>query len=154
MYKAFTFIELIIVTAITVLLLTFAVISFTPDNDLVNKRETFNNFLLHYHYAQDLALTENKYTYLVINGETGSYELFSSNIGEVRIKEVLFLENKEFENIDLSKTFETVSFTGFDQSTSLEIIFSPWGTNNFSEPIFISFDDLEINIESVTGFVF
>ena len=94
MYKAFTFIELIIVTAITVLLLTFAVISFTPDNDLVNKRETFNNFLLHYHYAQDLALTENKYTYLVINGETGSYELFSSNIGEDRIKEVLFLENK------------------------------------------------------------
>ena len=154
MYKAFTFIELIIVTAITVLLLTFAVISFTPDNDLVNKRESFNNFLTHYHYAQDLALTENKYTYLVINSETRSYELFSSNIGEDRSKETLYIENKEFENIDLSKVFERVSFTGFDESTSLEIIFSPWGTNNFNEPIFVSFDDLKINIESVTGFVF
>ena len=154
MNKAFTFIELIIVTAITVVLLTFAVISFTPDNDLVNKRERFNNFLTHYHYAQDLALTENKYTYLVINSETRSYELFSSNIGEDRSKETLYLENKEFEKIDLSKAFERVSFTGFDESTSLEIIFSPWGTNNFNEPIFVSFDDLKINIESVTGFVF
>tara|TARA_B100000676_G_scaffold83969_1_gene84097 strand:- start:1447 stop:1911 length:465 start_codon:yes stop_codon:yes gene_type:complete len=154
MYKAFTFIELIIVTAITVLLLTFAVISFSPDNDLVNKRERFNNFLAHYHYAQDLSLTENKYTYLVINSETRSYELFSSNIGEDRSKETLYIENKEFENIDLSKVFERVSFTGFDESASLEIIFSPWGTNNFNEPIFISFDDLKINIESVTGFVF
>ena len=112
MNKAFTFIELIIVTAITVVLLTFAVISFTPDNDLVNKRERFNNFLTHYHYAQDLALTENKYTYLVINSETRSYELFSSNIGEDRSKETFYSENKEYENIDLSKAFETLSFTG------------------------------------------
>ena len=154
MNKAFTFIELIIVTAITVILLTFAVISLTPDNDLVNKRESFNNFLTHYHYAQDLALTENKYTYLVINSETRSYELFSSNMGEDRSKEFFYIENKEFEDIDLSKAFEAVSFTGFEESTSLEIIFSPWGTNNFNEPIFILFDDLKINIESVTGFVF
>ena len=154
MNKAFTFIELIIVTAITVILLTFAVISLTPDNDLVNKRESFNNFLTHYHYAQDLALTENKYTYLVINSETRSYELFSSNMGEDRSKEFFYIENKKFEDIDLSKAFEVVSFTGFEESTSLEIIFSPWGTNNFNEPIFVSFDDLKINIESVTGFVF
>tara|TARA_B100001287_G_scaffold271493_1_gene271852 strand:- start:782 stop:1246 length:465 start_codon:yes stop_codon:yes gene_type:complete len=154
MNKAFTFIELIIVTAITVILLTFAVISLTPDNDLVNKRESFNNFLTHYHYAQDLALTENKYTYLVINSETRSYELFSSNMGEDRSKEFFYIENKEFEDIDLSKAFEAVSFTGFEESTSLEIIFSPWGANNFNEPIFVSFDDLKINIESVTGFVF
>ena len=154
MNKAFTFIELIIVTAITVLLLTLAVISLSPDNDLVNKRESFNNFLIHYHYAQDLALTENKYTYLVVNSETRSYELFSSNIGEDRSKEFFYLENKELENIDRSKAFEAVSFTGSEESTSLEIIFSPWGTNNFNEPIFVSFDDLKINIESVTGFVF
>ena len=41
-----------------------------------------------------------------------------------------------------------------DESTALEIIFSPWGTNNFNETVFVSFDDLKINIESVTGFVF
>ena len=54
MNKAFTLIELIIVTAILSTLLGFAVLSFTPEDDLVKKRNAVDTFVIHYHYAQGL----------------------------------------------------------------------------------------------------
>lgn len=154
MTKAFTLIELLIVSTIVLILLGFAVVSFSPDNEMVRKREAIDHFLFHYHYAQDFAMVENKYTHFIINKNEMHYQLYSSSNGEDKTEEIFYVENSEILNVELGAIFQTIDFTGSDNSETLEIIFTPWGINTRPEVSFISFDGVTINIEGITGFVF
>ena len=154
MSKAFTLIELVIVSTIVLILLGFAVVSFSPNNEMVNKRKGIDHFLFHYYYAQDFAMAENKYAHFIINKNEMQYQLFSSSNGEDKTEEIFYVENSEIVIIELDAIFQTIDFTGSDISETLEIIFTPWGTNTRPEGAFISFDGVNINIEGITGFVF
>ena len=154
MNKAFTLIELIIVTAILSTLLGFAVLTFTPDDDLVKKRNAVDTFVIHYHYAQEFALTENKYTHLVVNPALKEYRLFSSVVGEERVQEILLIENGRYGRVDLLEVFDEITFTNSDEVELFEITFSPWGTNTSLDNMFINFDDVQLNIEGLSGFVY
>ncbi len=153
--KAFTLLELIIVTAILSIVLGFAVISFSPNNELVEKRKAVDNFLIHLNYSQAFALAENKYTFFVLKPSEEYYKFYSSDLssGE-KTQEDLFLESLGHERIDISNNFQSIEFTDSENLDSLEIIFTPWGTNLNQDAVYISLDEMRINIEGITGYVF
>ena len=80
--------------------------------------------------------------------------MFSSVVGEERVLEVLLIENGRYKRVDLLEVFGEITFTNSDEAELFEITFSPWGTNTSLDNMFINFDDIRLNIEGLSGFVY
>ena len=100
-------------------------------------------------------MAENKYTFFVLKPSEEYYKFYSSDLssGE-KTQEDLFLESLGQERIDISNNFQSIEFTDSENLDSLEIIFTPWGTNLNQDAVYISLDEMRINIEGITGYVF
>ena len=89
-----------------------------------------------------------------MNPALKEYRLFSSVVGEERVREVLLIENARYNRVDLLEVFGEITFTNSDEAELFEITFSPWGTNTSLDNMFINFDDVQLNIEGLSGFVY
>tara|TARA_Y100000310_G_scaffold218392_1_gene219667 strand:+ start:255 stop:725 length:471 start_codon:yes stop_codon:yes gene_type:complete len=146
--KGYTLFELVLVMAIISVLFTLATVSFLPLKSKVDNKKMIESIIQHVAYAQELALTENKYSFLISNPDNQTYKLLikQPSHGGLR-RTALWYENSIVdEDIDISNYTNTLRFGDSDT-----IIFNPWGLLDSSDDIIIETDENNLIVSGVTG---
>lgn len=146
--KGYTLFELVLVMAIISVLFTLATVSFLPLQSKVDNKKMIESIIQHVAYAQELALTENKYSFLISDPRNQTYKLLVRDplTGGLRPGSLWYENSIVDEDIDISNYTETLSFGDSDT-----IIFNPWGLLDSSDDIIIETDENKLIVSGVTG---
>lgn len=146
--KAYTLLEVVLVTAIIGILFSIAVITFSPDQKKVNYKKIVESLVQHIGYAQQIAQTENKYVSLIANSELRTYWLQSIPADGEDPENIPLWFNNAFEDIvELSSYTSALGFGDRDTIT-----FTPWGLLESSNDILIELEGDNLNVSGITGF--
>ena len=147
-YRGFTLLELILVIAIIGVLSSIAIIPFSGSMDRIDNRKIIETIISHVNFAQEKALAEKKYTYLICDSENRIYYLEKKDPeNNSLINEKLWFNNNLQNRIDLSDYLDQLRFGENDT-----IIFNPWGLNDNIQNIVITAGSMQISITGVTGY--
>lgn len=147
--KAYTLLEVVLVTAIIGILFSIAVITFSPDQKKVNYKKIVESLVQHIGYAQQIAQTENKYVSLIANSELRSYWLQSTTADGGDPENIpLWFNNAFEETVELSSYTSALGFGDRDTIT-----FTPWGLLESSNDILIELEGNNLNVSGITGFI-